>query len=270
MAYYLQILTYCAINAIVALGLYLPFSTGQLVISFGAFAGIGGITSGLLSSHDQTPFVVAIVAGGLVSGIIALVISMPFLRLQGFYLAIATLGFGEVARVIAINTEALGGALGLRGVPLHTSPWYTFAILLLLAYVLNYLFRSPLGTILKAIRDNEIAVEASGINVAWYKLLTVAVGASIAGIGGGFFIHYVGVLDPRTLGFHRSIEILLYVVLGGIRTHWGSIVGAILVTVLPEALRLAPADRMLLYGGTLVLIVIARPEGILVSKSRRL
>jgi branched-chain amino acid transport system permease protein len=191
------------------------------------------------------------------------VIGIPALRLRGDYLAIITLGFGEIIRVMLFNLDITGGARGLRGIPKLAGFNVVFWICVLVVAVLYAVTHSKQGRAIMSIREDEIAAEAVGIPTVNYKLLGFVLAAFFAGVGGGLYAHYMTVLDPKTFNFMRSVEILVIVVLGGMGSLTGSIIAAIGLTILPEALRSFSEYRLLLYSALLIVMMIFKPGGIL-------
>ncbi len=266
-AYYLNILMAVGINMILAISLNLVTGyTGQLSLGHAAFMSIGAFTSGILIVHYQFPFVLALVLGALAAGLCGLLIGTPTLRLRGDYLAIATLGFGEIIRVIFLNLKITGGTMGLRGMPKQSQLAITVTVavaLVLTAFALYRLMRSRIGRAFIAIRDDEVAAEAMGINTTQYKIMAFTVSALCAGLAGGLYTGFYRYINPNSFGFLRSIDILSMVVLGGMGSFLGSGVGAIALTVIPEFLRSLASYRQIFNGALLVGIVLLRPKGLL-------
>ncbi|MGI6327739.1 MAG: branched-chain amino acid ABC transporter permease [Dethiobacteria bacterium] len=263
-AYYLQIIILVGINIIMASSLNLITGfTGQLSIGHAAFMSVGAYASALVTLKLGLPFFVSLLCGGLVAAFFGILIGIPTLKLKGDYLAIATLGFGEIVRIVFLNLEITGGAVGLRGIPKDTTlAWVIIAVLVTL-FVLYRIIRSRVGRALIAIREDETAAESMGINTTYYKILAFGVGAFFAGLGGGLFSHYFRYIQPNSFGFLKSIEYLCMVVLGGLGNMWGSIIGAAALTAIPELLRASADYRQLFYGAILVLMMRLRPEGIM-------
>ncbi len=265
--YYYQLLVITCINIIMALSLNLVTGcAGQLSLGHAAFMGIGAYTSGILTSVYNIPFMLALIAGGMSAALFGLVVGLPTLRLKGDYLAIATLGFGEIIRVTILNMKITGGAFGLRGIPKQTN-LFTAAILALLAYwALKRQKRSRFGRALTAIREDQIAAAAMGIDVSRHKVIAFAMGATWAGIAGGLFAHWFRYLNPSSFAFSRSVEILSMVVLGGMGSLNGSVIGSAVLTFAPEVLRgvsdFVSQYRMLFYGAMLVIMMLVRPQGL--------
>ena len=240
-------------------------------MSVGAFSGIVASQS-LMGAIPNAPVRLAIsmVVGAIFAAIVGLLIGTPVLRLQGDYLAIVTLGFGEIIRVIIQNLKVAGGmgldkgAAGqaLIGIDRLANLYVVFWITVVTVVLLFMFARSRYGRAVKAIRDDEIAASASGINITYMKVLVFAISAFFAGIAGGIFAQYIGSLNPAMAGWLQSINYVIMVVFGGMGSLTGSIVSAIALTILPELLRAFSTYRMLVYSVALVLIMIFRPQGI--------
>ena len=200
---------------------------------------------------------------------VGVLIGIPALRLQGDYLAILTLGFGEIIRITLNNIDnVLGfkltyGAAGLKNIPKYTSVLNAFVWVAVCCYVIHTMMKSRHGRAILAIRENEIAADSCGIQTTYYKVLGFAVSAAFAGVAGGLYAGYLGVLNPGNFGFMKSIEILVMVVLGGMGSMLGSVLSATVLTVLPEALRSFSEYRMVVYALALVLMMIFKPSGLL-------
>ncbi len=271
--YYAGIIKLIFINIILAVSLNLVTGIlGQLVLGHAGFMSVGAYTAALFTLHSGMPtqgpasvltLLVAIALGGLVAAVIGFVIGVPALRLKGDYLAIITLGFGEIIRVILLNLPFAGGALGLRGIPGLTSFNAVFFISVLTVYFIYAYLTSRHGRAVLSIREDEIAAEAAGINTTRYKIIAFVMAAFFAGVAGGLYAHHIGVIAPGKFDFNYSVEMLVMVVLGGMGSITGSVVAAIVLTILPEALRAFADYRMLLYSVLLILMMLFRPGGLL-------
>lgn len=261
--YYTQIVVLVAINALLALGAYLPFSSGVLVMCFGSFMGTGAIVAAIFHSNFNLPLGLALVAGGISAAVLGLIVGAICSKMEGFLFAVSTLGIGESLRVVVINSPWLGGALGYRDVEFLPSPFYPLATLGVAVCLLFIFERSLPRRALLAVRGNEVMAASFGINVAQSRMWSVAAGAFLGGLAGGLYIHSVGILDPHIFGFKRSVEIIMYVVTGGTYGLWGPLLSAALLTAVPEILRFSEALRMVLYGICIILFAVLRPEGLL-------
>lgn len=261
--YWEQVAIMVCINAIVALGFYATFLTGQLSAAHAAFMGIGAYTAGMLTMRAGVPFLPAVLLGALLAALTAALLVSALRRLSGMFLAIATLAFSEILIVTLKNTRALGGALGLNGVPLSTSFWYVAVTLGILVIVFLRLENTRFGLGFRAVRDDEKAAAAAGIDVIQMRIVAFAIGGFLCGLGGALQVHYLGVMEPDDLGFAVTVALLLYVVVGGRDYFLGPIVGAAIFTVLPELLRISSRGRVFIFSLLLILIVILRPDGLI-------
>lgn len=268
MNYYLQVLMVIGINIILAVSLNLISGfTGQLSLGHATFMGIGAYAATLLALKLDVPFLIAIIFGAATAAVFGFIIGMPTLRLKGDYLAIATLGFGEIMKNILLNLKITGGPMGLRGIPKVTNIYIVAAAVILVIFSLNRIMNSRVGKAFIAIREDELAAEAMGINTTNYKILAFTIGAFYAGIAGGLFAFLFRYINPNNFGFMKSIEILCMVVLGGMGNTAGALLGATILTILPEFLRsVSPVIsqyRMVFYGLLLIIMMIVRPQGLL-------
>ena len=250
-------------NALLALSIYLTLSCGMLAIANAAFMGIGAYTSAILTMKYGLPFPLVLLSGMAVPCLTAFVIGKPTLRLSGVYLAMATLAFGEVVRIAVLNAESLtGGALGLNGIPQSTQWWHVALALVVTLALLWRLRRSKVGRAFEAIKEDETAAGLMGIDVSAYKMLAFVLGAAIAGLAGVLNAHLTFFISPAEYGFDRAVDILTMTILGGINSLTGPVVGAVILTLLPEALRSFKDFRLVVNGFILVLIVLFLPKGI--------
>jgi branched-chain amino acid transport system permease protein len=209
------------------------------------------------------PLVVNLSAGSLAAALVALVIGVPTLRLAGVYLAMATLAFGEVVRILILNTEDVtGGALGLNGIPQLVGFFEVIISVGGTLYVFLRLAHSRFGRTVIAISQDEIATELMGLNVRVYKLLCFVIGAAVAGLAGALNAHFTFFISPNEYGFERAVEILAMGVIGGAGSPWGAVLGGTLITALPELLRSMGRYRPLVSGVILILIIVYAPKGI--------
>jgi branched-chain amino acid transport system permease protein len=250
-------------NALLALSIYLTLSCGLLAMANGAFMGIGAYTASLLSMNTATPFPLALLAGMAAPAVVAFLIGKPTLRLSGVYLAMATLGFGEVVRILILNTEDLtGGALGLNGIPQLTQWWHVLLALVLALFVLWQLRRTRIGRAFEAIKEDETAAALMGIDIAAHKMLAFVLGAALAGLAGALNAHLTFFIGPNEYGFDRGVEILTMAILGGINGLTGPVLGAVILTLLPEVLRGLRDFRLVVNGLILVVITLFLPRGL--------
>lgn len=265
MEYYLQIAYMAGIAIIMALGLnVITGVTGQLTLGHAAFMSIGAYASAYTSIQLGLPFPMALIVGGIVAAFFGLLLGFPTLRLHGDYLAIVTLGFGEIVRVVLLRMPAVGGALGLT-VP---SPGKTVYVAVLTVTVIGTVLvmtlmqNSRFGRACLSVREDEIAASTLGVNPTFIKVQAFTIGSFFAGLGGGLYAHLSRFISPGDFGFMKSIEILNMVVLGGMGSVGGTILGSTILTVAPEFLRFVRDYRMLFYGGLLVFMMVFRPNGL--------
>jgi len=256
------------VHGMLALSIYITLACGQLSLGNAAFMGIGAYTAAFFTMKLNAPFGLALLAGGMLPAFVALIIGAPTLRLSGVYLAMATLGFGEVVRVAFLNMNITGGSVGLNGVPPKTELWHLFAVMGVLIYFFQKLKNSRFGRVLEAIREDEVAAAVMGIKTTWFKVWAFVIGAFIAGVAGGLNAHFTFFLSPREYGFDSAVDILTYAILGGTGTFWGPLAGSTILTILPEMLRFIGPYRLALNGLILVLVVIYLPNGITTLKKK--
>jgi branched-chain amino acid transport system permease protein len=223
---------------------------------------VGAYISAILTMKLQMPFPVALLAGGVVAALAGLLVGIPTLRLKGDYLAIATLGFAEIIRIVFLNIEYVGGAAGMQ--VSHLTTWtYAFICLVISLLVIMNFTNSRHGLACIAIRENEIAADAMGINTTYYKVIAFALGSLLAGVAGGLYSHNFYIIQPTNFGFLKSFDILIYVVLGGLGSLSGSVIAAILLTIISTFLQEYPETRMIIYSLVLVVIMLYRPQGLM-------
>lgn len=253
-----------AINIILAVSLNLITGiTGQFSLGHAAFMAVGAYTSAILTSNFGMPFIVGIIGAAFMAAVAGVLIGIPTLRLKGDYLAIATLGFGEIIKTLLLNNEYVGGASGFNYIPLYTNWTWLFLMVVLTIVVISNFIKSKSGIACIAIREDEIAAEAMGINTTFYKVLAFAIGALFAGIAGALYGGYLSFITPESFGFMKSIDILVIVVFGGMGSITGSIVGAIAISFISIVLQGIPELRMVIYSVILFIIMVYRPQGIM-------
>lgn len=266
LAYHLQILSLACINIIlvVSLNLIMGF-TGQFSLGHAGFLAVGAYFSAGLTVFYGVPFWLALAAAGLAAALLGIVIGLPALRLKGDYLAIATLGFGEIIRVTILNIPAVGGPRGFTGIPRYTTFGLTYFLMLASVVIIKNFIYSAHGRACISIREDEAAASSLGINTTYYKVTAFALGAMFAGVAGALFAHYMQFISPTTgqIGFMRSVDILIMLILGGLGNLTGSVIVAVLLTFLPEFLRGFAEYRMLIYPVLLLLMMLFRPTGLM-------
>jgi len=297
----LRVFNLCAIYIVLAISMNLLNGfTGLFSLGHAGFMAIGAYVCALLTmspaqkavnfyltpilpslANIQLPFVAALIISGLVAALFAAIIGAPVLRLRDDYLAIATLGFAEIVRVVITNLQPVtNGALGLKGLPKYSTTWVVWSVAILAVAFMFALVRSPYGRSLKAVRDDEIAARAMGINVPHVKLVSFVVSSFMAGVGGALLGHLMTTIDPKMFVFGLTYNIILIVVLGGNGSITGSVIASIVVTILMEALRFLdgplnfiafktdglPGLRMVVFSVLLMIVVIYRQKGLMGTK----
>jgi branched-chain amino acid transport system permease protein len=285
--YYYDILISIGINIILAAGLNLVNGyTGQFSLGHAGFMAAGAYASAWLTLTfgykfgtgafaTTTVFVLALILGGVIAALAGLLVGVPSLRLKGDYLAIVTLGFNEIIKGVIQNAEPLGAQRGLGGMVQYSNFFWTFAFAALTVYVVLSLVNSTYGRGFLAVRDDEIAAEAMGINTTKYKVLAFVLGAFFAGIAGGLYAHFKQFIHPEGFNFMKSVDVVVMVILGGMGSTAGVCFAAALLTILPEVLRYVSKiewlphwlqqvaeNRMILYSLLLIILMLTRPQGL--------
>jgi branched-chain amino acid transport system permease protein len=264
--YYSGIIMIVCVNVILAVSLNLITGfTGQLCLGHAGFMAVGAYASAVVTSKLELPFIVALLVAGVLASLVALLVGLPTLKLKGDYFAITTLGVGEVIRGVLINIDYVGGPRGLR-VPLETTFAWSFFLMVVTILVVYNIIHSVQGRNMIAIRENEIAAEAMGVNTSKFKVMPFIIAAFFAGVGGALYAHYNSFIDPPTFNFLKSVEILTFVVLGGMGSLTGSIIAAVILTFLPEVFREFQEFRMIVYSASLIILMLFRPQGLMGNK----
>ncbi|WP_160724494.1 branched-chain amino acid ABC transporter permease [Bacillus sp. USDA818B3_A] len=264
--FYVNTLFFIGINIILAVSLHLIIGiTGQFSIGHAGFLAVGAYASAIMTMKLSMPFPVALVTGGVVAALAGLIIGIPSLRLRGDYLAIATLGFGEIVRIVFLNMDYVGGASGMTVSHLTTWPWLIGCVIVTILVIVNFT-NSSHGRACISIRENEIAADAMGINTTYYKVTAFALGAFFAGIAGALYAHNFYIIQPTNFGFLKSFDILIFVVLGGLGSLSGAVIAAILLTIISTYLQSYPEIRMVIYSLVLIVMMLYRPQGLLGTK----
>lgn len=270
--YYLGVAIDVGIFIVLAVSLNLINGhTGQFSLGHAGFMAVGGFTSAKLTLElapslpaalQPALFVAAMLVGGLMAAIAGLAVGLPSLRLKGDYLAIVTLGFGEIIRVIFQNAPAFGAATGLNGIPKFTTLFWAWSVAAITVYVVASLVNSTYGRGFICVRDDEVAAAAMGISPTRYKVTAFVTGAFFAGMAGALYAHHKQVLKPDGFDFMKSIDIVVMVILGGMGNTVGVILAAVLLTILPELLRGFAEYRMILYSLLIIILMLTRPQGL--------
>lgn len=296
-----SVLVFAGINIIAAYSFFVPFKTGQVSLGQAGFMAVGAYASAIMTQKFGLPFAVALPVGGILAGLVGIVVGFPALRIKGIYLLLLTLGFSEIVQVVILSWDYTGGAQGMRNIPFNSHTLeYAIILIVILIVFFSRLERSSLGRAMDSIQQDEIAAEVMGVDVVRIKLLAFGVGAMIAGFAGALYAHHTTYVDSTTFNVMLSVEILTYVVVGGGSTFWGPVMGASVLTLLPEFLRalrdwleLVPvsmtnffpmnrvydflhnfldfenAKRLIAYGILLIIMMIIRPDGLLTRDSLR-
>ncbi|WP_298841181.1 branched-chain amino acid ABC transporter permease [Clostridium sp.] len=265
--YYGRIVILICINVILAVSLNLIIGiTGQLTLGHAGFMSIGAYAAAMATIQLNMPFPIALLIGGVVAGLIGYLIGLPTLSLKGDYLAITTLGFGEIIRVVITNIDQLGGGRGLSGIPPKTTFAWVFFIMIFTILIIYNIARSSQGRAMMSVREDEIAAEAMGINTTKYKIMAFVIGSFLSGIAGGLFSHYLMYIKPEQFGFLKSVDLVTYVVMGGMGSLTGSVFSTGILTILPEFLRFMNDYRMIIYPLALIIIMRFRPQGLMGTK----
>jgi len=252
------------INIILAVGLNLVTGfTGQFSLGHAAFMAVGAYVSAIVTAKFGQPFIVAITLSALAASLAGVIIGIPTLRLKGDYLAIATLGFGEIIRIMALNIDYIGGASGFNDIPKMTNwTWVYFMVVASIVVIKNFI-NSRGGRACISISQDETAAEAMGVNTTKYKILAFVIGAFFAGISGALYANYFYFIKPDSFGYMKSIDILVIVVFGGMGSIAGSVVGAVVLSLISLFLQSIPELRMVIYAVILFMIMVYRPQGLL-------
>jgi branched-chain amino acid transport system permease protein len=302
--YYYQIIIYAGINIVLATSLNLINGyTGQFSLGHAGFMAIGAYLSAAISAYMAPTlisilgdgvfgksiwFIFVLLAGGAGAAIAGVIVGVPSLRLKGDYLAITTLGFSEIIRVVIQNLNFIGASQGFRGIyiydngvkslemvselgtmpykffdiPKYTDFFWTFLIVAVIIFGITNLMRSTYGRGFIAVKDDEIAAEAMGVNTTRFKVTAFIIGAFFAGVAGGLYAHFLQYINPEDFNFLRSVEIVAMVILGGMGSMFGVVLAAIILTILPELLRDIQQYRMIIYALLLIIMMILRPQGL--------
>ncbi len=252
------------INIIVALGLYVTVSTGQFSLGHAAFMGIGAYVSSAMTVKMGVPLIGAMVIAALFTGLFGALFGLPALRTKGIYLTILTLGLGELVRVFFSSFEYTGGVAGFGGMSGTTLP-LVFGVAVFCIVFVYWLMRSLFGQAFLAVGQDELVAETLGINATAIKVIAFSLGAAISALGGALYAHFMFFIEPTHFSYSHSVLILLFVIFGGIETMWGAVIGAVILTFLPEVVRGLAEWRLVLYGAVMVVLMAVRAEG-LISK----
>ena len=296
-----SVLIFTGIHIIAAYSFYVPFKTGQISLGQAGFMAVGAYAAGIMTTKLGIPFPVALIIGGLIAGLVGVFVGFPALRIKGIYLLLLTLGFAEIVQVIILTWDYTGGAQGFQKIPyLENALLYIYGVVVILVIFFARLERSSLGRAMDSIHEDELAAEVMGIDVVPVKLLAFGLGAFIAGLAGALLAHYQTYVDQATFNILVSIEVLVFVLVGGGFSYWGPLIGACFLSLLPELLRtirewmeLVPESwteaataaavydylyeffdfenekRLIVYGLILIVMMIVRPQGLVTRETVR-
>ena len=264
-----QLIDQIGINAILALSLSVSLQAGQLALAQAGFMGIAAYVSAILTMSYHWPLLASVAAAIAASTLVAALLALPVGRLRGVFLAIATIGFGEIVVALANNLTLTGGAEGLSGIPNDATTPVIYGGLVVVGVVLIALARTKFGLAVALVREDEVAARGVGIDVARIRLLALALGGAIAGLGGALYAHEAFFISPGDFGFARMEQILVWCVVGGVTSPLGAVLGAALLSILPEAIRFLAAFREITNGVILLGVIIFAPAGIAALWRRR-
>jgi branched-chain amino acid transport system permease protein len=264
--YMQSVLMFAGINIILAISWYVPHCAGLISLGQGGFMAIGAYIAALLTLN-HVPFYLSLLAGAISSCIVSIIVGLPALRIKGLYLILLTIGFGEIVRIFFLNFEPTGAAEGLGGMFPYTNLTNVYLTVIIIIFFINRINKSRFGRAMEAVLEDEDAAETLGVNLTSIKLLAFGTGGFLAGLGGGFYAHYALYVDSNDFGILCSVEILTYPLLGGVSSLWGGVLGALVLTYLTEALRVARDFRMEIFGSIIVLTMIFRPQGLLTKQT---
>ena len=257
-----QLIDQIGINAVLALSLSVSLQAGQLALAQAAFMGIAAYVSAILAMNAHWPLVATIAAGIAASTLVAAALAFPLRRLRGIFLAIATVGFGEIVRVFANNLTITGGAEGISGIPNDATTPVIYGSLALVVLALVVLSRTKFALAVTLVREDEHAAQGVGVDVGAIRTLSLALGGAIAGLGGALYAHAAFFIAPGDFGFARMEEILVWCVVGGVTSPLGAVLGAALLSILPEAIRFLADYREVTDGIILLAVILFFPDGI--------
>jgi branched-chain amino acid transport system permease protein len=264
-----SVLTTGAIFAIAGMGLYVTLTSGQFSVAHAALMGIGGYSAAVVAVEQDWPFSATLVLGFVVGGLSGAILAVLLRKMSGMLLGVATLAIGQALSLTVVNIDYLGGSVGYSGVPLRTEFVTTWLILLGVLAVLVYLRRTGFGLALLAVGKDETVAEALGISALAFRIWGFALGGAFAGLAGALLVQFVGLIQPNDLAFTAEVQLFIYVIVGGLTTPFGAVLGAVGTIWLLEALRFSTLDRYWMLGLILVVVVLVRPQGILVRRNLR-
>jgi branched-chain amino acid transport system permease protein len=261
--FWIATLVSAGLNAIITTGVYFSSSAGAFTVAHAAFAGMGGYVSALIASNLGLPVWAGIIAGAAVAFVIGSLLGLISAQMHPLVAGLATMAFAEITVVVAYNTDALGGATGLTGIPLKTDLGLVYLVLAVALFAAWRFHHSRLGYAAHAIRDSMRAAGVMGVNVVRVKALVFGLGSAVAAIGGALHAHYLMVQTAADMGFWGGMNYAFFWIFGGSYTFWGPALGAMVLTILPEVLRFSMSGRYIMYGLLLMIVVVVRPQGLI-------
>lgn len=255
-------LFFTGINILLAWSVYIVLLTGNLSFAQGAFMAIGCYAAGIMTTRYGVPLAFAVPGAMLLSSAVAVLVGFPALRVRGIYLILVTVGMTFCVRIALENIAFTGGVEGLKGMS-GTRLWHLGAAIAVIGLLLFLLSRSPLQRILDGVREDDRVAASLGINLTYVKLLAFGVGAAVAGLAGALYGHYLIFVRPDNFDILVSIFVVLYVILGGVNNMWGPLLGATVMTLLPEFIRALQDWRPTMFGLAIIVMLLLRPEGLL-------
>lgn len=260
---YENVIALVLLNSILGIAAYLMLIVNRFSLATGGLMAVGAYVSVLATTNLGWPFALTLLLAGVVAAVVALLLGLPVLRIEGDYFALATLAFTEIIRIIALNWETVtGGALGIVGIPTETKTWHLALAVIVLAAAIYAIRRSWIGRVIDAIRLDEMPAQAIGIDAARVRLILFVVSGAICGVAGGLAGHLNFFIGPSDFGMTRSVDAVVYAVLGGLNSIFGPVAGALVYTVLPEALRFSAQAREIVLSLVIILAVLFMPRGL--------
>jgi len=260
--YQTGLLVILCFNVIAAYAVYLPLAAGQLNLGIAGFMAMGAYTAAYLTNEMAWPLASAVVAGGAASGVLAMIVAIPILRTHGIYLALATFALGQVISAVFLNLEVVGAAAGYQVIA-YAKPWMVFAATAGVVLLVFLLSRTRFALYLTAIKNDTVVSDLLGLNVRALQVAAFAIGAAIAGVGGGLYGHHFSFVEAQHFSVALSVYTVLYVLLGGTQTVWGPLVGAAFFTLIPELLRAGGGWRYVLFALFIIGFMALRPQGLI-------
>lgn len=261
---YENVIALVLLNGIVGIAVYLMLVVNRFSLATGGLMAVGAYVSVLATVNLDWPFGLTLLAAGATAAIVALLLGLPVLRIEGDYFALVTLAFTEIVRIVALNWESVtSGALGIVGIPTKTEIWHLALAVIVLAAAVYLVRRSWVGRVIEAIRLDEMPAQAIGINVARVRLILFVISGAICGMAGGFAGHLNHFIGPSDFGMIRSVDAVVYAVFGGLGSVFGPILGALVYTILPEALRFSAQAREIVLALVIIFAVLFMPRGLI-------